>query len=69
MAAFNELLEAKLNLLHKLLVPPENIAEVEADWDRLIALAESDKKDGYKSAWDEFTEKSESDSAPNRVHG
>lgn len=57
LVAFNPLLEAKLELLHNLLVPPSNLAELENDdglWTKLINLVGESKKSEIEGGWNTF---------------
>lgn len=58
------ILEAKLDLLHKLLVPPAEDSgewdQIKEDWSSLMELVEADSeekehKEQYNQAWEEFT--------------
>jgi L-rhamnose isomerase len=51
------LLEAKLELLHRLLVPPSHLAELENSdglWTKLINLVDESKKSEIQAAWNTF---------------
>jgi hypothetical protein len=54
---FNPLLEAKLELLHRLLVPPSNLDQFENNdglWTKLINLVDESKKSEIQAAWNTF---------------
>jgi len=54
------ILEAKVDFLHKLLVPPSKDSgdwgEIKKDWSNLMGLVkdDSEKKEKYEQAWEEF---------------